>query len=435
MFFSLFCSRAREAFRHRAIEDVDVDRCDSTEGTSSGSNFHESWLERTCEALRRNDPSIEELEIGLADDSFDDDDFIAVSDALRNNRVVNRLVFRSAKMGGNASLYLTPMLKNTKSITALHLEGLGEEGQIAVALALTLNTMTSIQVLHFKGSLIDPRSAQALGLMLKENRSLTEIRLCHNQIDADSILCIAQGLRGNRNLMFLDLLGNGLDDVAVSKISNALAYNESLEFLCLDFIASMLRQNKHLQELHLFGNRIDSTGAERLAEALCKNSTLESLILSFNQIGDEGAAALAKALTVNTTLTKIWFPSNSIGNEGLQAFGEFLPNMKGLEQLHVGDFFDNVAAEALLEGLKLNTRIAVLYMESPVYDESWMEEKLDFYLRLNKSGRSLLQATDAPTAVWATALERANRNESQKGSPDVLFYMLREKPDLFDYLR
>jgi Ran GTPase-activating protein (RanGAP) involved in mRNA processing and transport len=444
MFFSV-CHLAREAFRRRAIQDVDVVCEDSTNETSLGTESRESWLERTCTRLRRNDPTIEELELDSGENSFDDDDIMVLSDSLRKNHVVSRLVFRNVKVSENAFQYLTPMLKNTNSITALHLEESGIEGQIAVAMALSLNPMSRIRIVHVKGDLIAPKSAQALGLMLKTNRSLTELRLCHNRIDAESVSCIALGLKCNRGLKILDLLGNRLDDLAVSKIANALAYNESLEFLCLDFndfgyrgvrsIASMLRQNRHLKELHLFGNRIDSAGAERLAEALYHNSTLETLILSFNQIGDEGAAALAKALTANTSLTKMWFPSNAIGNEGLQAFGEFLPRMKVLEELNVGDFFDNVAAEALLEGLKLNTRLSVLYMESPVYDECWMEDKLDFYLRLNKSGRSLLQTSEAPTALWATALAKANLNESEQGSPDVLFYMLKEKPDLFDFVR
>jgi hypothetical protein len=159
------------------------------------------------------------------------------------------------------------------------------------------------------------------------------------------------------------------------------------------------------------------------------------LILSYNQIGDDGAAALAKALTINTSLTKLWFPSNGIGNKGLQTIGKFLPKMKGLEQLCVGDLFDDFAAEELLEGLKSNTRLSVLYIESPVYDSDWIEEKFDFYLRLNKSGRSLLNAPNAPISLWAIALGRANSNKSKTGTPDILFQMLRQKPDLFDFLR
>jgi Ran GTPase-activating protein (RanGAP) involved in mRNA processing and transport len=442
MFFSI-CSRVKESFHSRAIiEDIHkIDESSFEEMTDA--SYSEEWLESTCRGLQCNDPDIRHVEIDPGKNSFDDEAVMALSDSLRKNTVVARLVLRNVDIGKGGPMYLTPMLKNTKSIRALHLEDVRGKGHIAVAMALSLNSMSSIETLHLKGNHVDLQSAEALGLMLTMNCSLTELRLCHNIIDPECVSSLAHGLKKNRGLKILDLLGNGLGDVAVSKIAGALACNNTLEVLCLDFnefgspgvqaIADMLRHNEGLEELHLFGNRIDATGARSLADALCHNKTLKILILSFNQIGDDGAAALARALTVNTSLTKIWFPSNSIGNDGLHAFGENLPRMKGLEQLHVGDFFDNQAAESLLEGLKLNMRLSVLYMESPVYDDEWMDDKLDFYLRLNKCGRSLLQAPDAPATLWPTALARANLNESAENYPDVLYYLLREKPDLFEF--
>ena len=445
MLFSI-CIRAIERFRPRAIEDVNVGCDDSTEETASREDLDDSsWLERTCDSLRANTLTLKELEIDSEEKSLDDGDIITLCDALNSNEVVTRLIFRNVDFGENENIHLAQVLQNTNSISTVHLEETRGIGQLAVATALHLNTTSSVRVLHLKGNLIDQSSSQAIGQMLKTNRSLSELKLCHNSLDADSVSFIAQGLKRNYGLRVLDLLGNGLDDVGVSKISNALAHNESLEFLCLDFndfgyfgvksIASMLCTNQHIKELHLFGNRIDSCGAQTLADALLKNSSLETLILSFNQIGDAGAAALAKALTVNKSLTKIWFPSNSVGIDGLRAFGECLPRMKVLEELHVGHFFDSDAVEALLKGLRLNTSLSVLYMESPVHDETSIEDKVDFYLRLNKSGRSLLKSPDAPTSLWAKALERANVNEGERGAPDVLYFMLRQRPDLFNFVR
>ena len=444
MFFSL-CWRGKEACRPPAIEDVDHATSDchdeSVVEMAPNQEFSPEWLARTCQGMKRNDPHLDEIEIDPGDHDFGDDQIMELAESLRNNQTVSRLVLRNMEIGKCGSSYLIPMLKNTKSIRTLYLEDTRGEGQIAVATALSLNAMSSIQVLHLKGNLVDNRSAEALRLMLDVNTSLTELRLCHNLIGKDAAAKIAQGLKVNKGLKVLDLLGNGMDDACVQRIARALKYNTTLEFLCLDFndfgyygvqaIAEMIAHNSGLEELHLFGNRIDAAGAECLAAALRRNKALKTLILSFNHIGDRGAKALASALTVNTTLTKLWFPSNSVGNDGLSALGECMPKMKGLEQLNVGDFFDNSAAEVLLEGLKLNTKLSVLYMESPVYDNVWMEKRLDFYLRLNRSGRSLLHDTSAPSSLWASALARASWNDDD-GSPDALYYLLREKPDLFD---
>ena len=425
------------------------------------------WLRRVCRAVKQNDPSIDEVEIDLCGDqqySFDDLYMKLLRDAIRKNRYVQSLIFRHLIIDKISAEHLKVILQSrSSSITAIRMEEVrGGEALVAVALALTLNPTRSITTLHLKGNQIDASSSRSIGMMIRSNRSLIELRLCQNSIDDDGVSQIALGLQANRTLRVLDLEGNALNDVSVSKMSNSLVHNETLEFLCLDFndfglfgtraIASMLRRNKSLEELHLFGNRIDSTGAKALADSLHHNSCLKNLILSFNNIGNEGAKALAEALTVNLSLTHLSFPSNSIWNEGLEAFGDCLPKMKGLEQLNVGELYDTPAADALLKGLKCNTRLSTLYLQLPIceeyyysdeYDETAdgcsnshscttpVEDDIDFFLRLNKSGRSLLHSkVPAPSSLWAEALGKANSNQSIAGIPDVLHHLLRQKPDL-----
>jgi Ran GTPase-activating protein (RanGAP) involved in mRNA processing and transport len=452
------CRRVQASFRRRAILDVSPSSTGTTgisfgedeESTlGTGTECFEAWFFRVCEAVQRNDPSIEELEIDCGESSlFDDTDMMAIACAMRNNTVVSHLVFRNIAIDGCSAQHLQPMLMNTKSISSLRLEEIRGEGPMAVALALSLNPTSSIRTLHLEGSAIDMHTAQALGLMLKSNRTLEELRLCHSSICSEGVSSVAIGLMGNRSLKSLDLSGNRLDDLAVSKISNSLAHNETLDVLRLDFnevgslgaqaIASTLRRNRCLQELHLFGNQIDSEGAVGLADALQHNASLNTLILSFNNIGDRGAEALANSLKVNVSLTKLSFASNGIGKQGLKVFGHLLPQMKGLEQLDAGDFYDAIAAEALLEGLKFNTRLSVLYFQSPISEclgSSTVEDELDFYIRLNKSGRSLLHTPQGPASIWSAALAKANVNQSELGSPDVLYHLLREKPDLMEATR
>lgn len=429
----------------------------------------EEWFDRICHALHHNDPDVDELEmdggsVGVThgiDTSgaplLDESNMIQLADRLQHNRFVRRLSFANMDLDIHSAPqhHLKRIILETKSLTTLHLDDVGAEGPVTVALALTLRPNSSIRTLHIKGTTINQRTAQALERMLQSNQSLTELRLCHNTIEDtdESLSHVAHGLSANRRLKVLDLMGNGLDDAALSKIVKGLAHDESiLEFLSLDFndigtvgaqaIANMLQQkNCHLKDLHACCNRIGSEGAEALAQGLRHNSSLQTLLLSLNDIGNEGAGALAQAMSVNTTLTKLCIPSNNVGNPGLISFGEALPKMKGLKELHVGDFYDAFAAHAVLSGLQLNTKLTALYLQFPVCEEeesgqgcartSTVEERLDFYLRLNKSGRSLLHA-HSPSSLWPMVLEKSIENEHVAGYPDVLYCMLREKPDLME---
>ena len=121
--------------------------------------------------------------------------------------------------------------------------------------------------------------------------------------------------------------------------------------------------------------------------------------------------------------------------------------MRGLQQLNIGDYFDNDAAAAVLRTIRFNTELRVLFMESILYDDERIDREIDFYLRLNHAGRKLLAWQEEgpnggsssncgcgcfPLALWSNVLARADaRCSSDTGAPDVLYYLLREKPDLF----
>lgn len=409
----------------------------------------EEWFQRVCSSIKGNDPDIGELDLDCKDESvtLDEDKMKTLADALERNQYVTTLILQNMNIEAEAAEQLKRLLRTNQSINNLTLEEVAGEGCMAVATALALNNATCVRMLHLRDNTIDETTARALGLMLKSNRHLVKFRLCHNTIVPNGITHLSLGLLANRGLQILDLSGNRLDDVSISKMCNALVHNDNVEYLSLDFnnfgvvgtrtIASMLRRNRRIRELHLFGNSISAEGARNLASSLKHNNTLETLILSFNNIGDDGARALGEALTVNTNLTKLWFPSNGIGYKGLQAFGDYLPFMMVLEELHVGDFYDSMAAEGLLEGLKRNTRLVALNIQSPISEisgPSQVEEELDFYLRLNKSGRSIFGVSPKKSlALWSLALEKANQNQHEAGKPDILYHLLRSKPDVMEF--
>ncbi len=449
VFFFSFCKRGREAFKRPAVGDIIYPLCNDVKDDSLTDDLsscfdssQESWLEETCRALRTN--ALEELEVDPDDHMIDDDNMILISRAIKDCPAVARLILRNLeKLPQKGLLDVTPVLRGCHTITSICLEDSGEDAVISVAQELARDS-SNVKAFHMKGNVVCPRGAQAICELLKNSGSILQFSFCHNGITAEGVSCIFQDLGHNQLLRSLDLVGNSINDCSLSTICDALAQNHSLEFLCLDFndfgpngvksIAAMMRCNSTLQELHLFGNRIDSDGAKHIARALDFNASLIKLVLSFNRIGNEGAIALAHTLTVNSSLRTLSIPSNHIDTEGMRAWGELLPQMKGLEHLNIGDIFDTGASKAILKGLERNTRLTTLYMESQGFDEPCtVDHELDYLLRFNKCGRSLIYAeNDVPPMLWATALGKANENRSATGSPDVMYSILRERPDLLE---
>lgn len=425
------------------------------------------WLAEVVDRLKRNDRTLTELEIGsseepteVGDEGFETEsmwteaDLLLLSNALRRNRNLQRFKLSKLSISKSTVMMFASALKHHTSLEHLAIEDCidAEEGSMCHLLTLALSRNQTIQSLSLCGNWFASSSPcwHSFGLSLYAAQNVVEVRLCHNEMDIASAQVLANAIEYHESIKILDLTGNSLDDVAVGTIAKVLYTNKVLEFLTLDFngfgdkgvrdLANALLVNSTLIELHLFGNRVTGVGAESLASALYQNGSLQSLILSFNQIGDRGAAALAQALTINTTLTKIWFPSNAVGNLGMHAFADLLPRMKGLEQLNVGLLLDEEAAEALVKALEYNLSLSVLHMEQPIIPVEYGEEEssedppplaaMDFFLRLNRSGRRLLREAKVRPGVWAHVLARATPNRA--GTPDVLYYLLKEKPELLD---
>lgn len=403
------------------------------------------WISETCRKVEHGllseiavDPKCGDA---ISDDFFENRRMKRLAEALKANKTVEVFILRNVPIGKKGCKFLKDVLMANEGLKTLVLEDTRGDGtSMAVEVAKGLECNKTIEVLHLKANGITSEGCGALGRMLSSNRVIREIRLCHNHIDRDAALAFGLGLEENTALETLDLSGNNMNDSCIKAICKGLNRHPSLCFLCFDFnnfgikgveaIATMLKSNSVLRNLHLFGNHIDEIGGRSLADALTHNRSLRTLILSFNDLGDVGASHLAEALQYNETLRKLWLPANHLGNEGIRAFAKFLPSMKGLKQLNVGDYFDNEGARALRESIKINTELEVLYMESVLFDDEAMERDVDFYIRLNRAGRRLFRQVDFPMSLWPGVLSRAD--QFNLDGPDVLFHILREKPDLFE---
>jgi Ran GTPase-activating protein (RanGAP) involved in mRNA processing and transport len=427
--------------------------------------FSLEWLEELCQRCKANDARLTDICLDPKDGSVvKDQHLLALSDALRKNTHVKALSLGNITMSQQASISFCTMIQRS-NIRSLYFEDCeGDDGTVAIALSLSLRTkrktlpsqskqqqqQQTLQSLHLNACQMTIKSASALGLMLSINQTLTELRICHCDIfSTPCAQALAQGIQSNPTLQILDLLGNSLNDEHLQVLCHSVA-TSAVELLIFDFnnfgsegltsVADMLRHRDcQVQEMHLFGNHITASGAKQLAKGLTDNIVLHTLILSLNQIGDEGMQSIFQALTINCTLRKLWAPSNRITNQGIFALAQYLPRMKGLAQLNLGDhIIDECAVRAVLDALPHNMHLTTLYVESPVFyimeeqqEQDTLEEELDYWLSLNQCGRRLLQSTHCNfmRGLWPRILAKA---VVQPSRPVALLYaLLREKPDLF----
>jgi Leucine Rich repeat len=429
-------------------DDVDEDEEDEDDD-------QEDWWTSTIRRLQENDPDFYELELDASmyeeqhrngnDHNVSlQEDVQTLINALQTNTAVTHLTLRNLTV--TSSSHIVALCQAMPQMTYLQMEDTRGVGLETVA-KIVASLATDYQQARLPLSLQHPacqRPSHSLPSKPILLSSLVELRLNHARITLPVAKALSLGLTPSSPIALerLDFQGSHLNDTSMIPLCKAMARNTSIRYWCLDFnsfgdlgvqaIGYMLQHNKKLQELHLFGNNITAPGAEHLARALHCNKSLLSLVLSLNDMGDRGVAALARALSHNTTLTKLWMPSNNVGNLGLQAIAQYLPQWQGLQELNLGDYFDTLAAQAILKALKHNFVLRQLYLESPGYDCERTDHEIDFYLRLNKGGRKPWLRPDQQMvpSLWPNALARTHAYESATGSPDVLFYLLQQQPTL-----
>ena len=106
------------------------------------------WLQRVCQDVKRNDPTIDEVEIDPRGElcTFDDTDMRLLRDALHKNSYVKSLILRNIDIDQKSAEHLKDILCNTNALTSVQMEEIrGGEGPLVSALALTLNPMKNIQ--------------------------------------------------------------------------------------------------------------------------------------------------------------------------------------------------------------------------------------------------------------------------------------------------
>ncbi len=397
--------------------------------------IHENILER----LRKNDPSLTELD--LSNSGLTDADIIALCIALKNNTNLTSLVLLNNKISDTGAQALAESkilsmlnlqhnkigvvgvqaLAKSTTLTTLAISGnlIGEQDAIALAGSATL---TTLDLSWTPDPSWTPETKAAIKMMLKYNKERAGLLVPpakppkppkpaatpapqidkgkrpaargitpepESKIDAE----ILQRLRSNDpTLTALDLSSRELTDADVIELCNALEKNTSLDTLDLDHNqigdagAQALAGSKTLTMLGLGHNQIGDAGAQALAE----NKTPTVLDLGHNQIGDAGAQALAES----KTLTVLDLGHNQIGDAGAKALAEN-------KTLTVLDLEHNQISDAGAKALAKSKTLTVLTLShNQISDvaQKQVERQLAQNISQANALKSAIQSEDIPRA-------------------------------------
>lgn len=364
-------------------------------------------------------------------------------------------------------------LRSNHSLKELKIfEDDGREGAIVTSRALLdgvpamLGLNRNIQKVHIDLCYVENPSDKVLTLVqgAKGHVSLNKLALTWcGEINENATTAICDLLLVRSALRELDLTGYDIGDKA-EYLGKALT-NENCCLKRLDLtdcsigdsrithLLAALERCSSLEEIDLSSNDIGDSGARSLASLIKRNKRIRKMLLGRNKIGPEGTAAIADALSSNSSLRTLDFRGNPSGDDGVTKFMQALCLNQFLESATLGRF-DESGLRAIIDGIPRMSTLKTLCLTSgiPASNPGLANELLgaidrntslsDFFISgqysitgfaakvhrlmdLNKAGRKILGSHDVPRSLWPLILAKSS------AKPDVIFYFLQQKPDLF----
>jgi hypothetical protein len=180
--------------------------------------------------------------------------------------------------------------------------------------------------------------------------------------------------------------------------------------------------------LNLAGNLIGDVGIAAFVENWPEDSNLESLDVSRNSMTSGGLQQLMAALPNRRSMKILNLSRNKFGSDGLEMIGNHLPNLRlqemDLRNLSMSNPVASTRAmQSLVRGIKDNYFLEHLDIDC----SRVLEHEINFYTKLNKSGRHLLIANDVPPTLWCSIFAKY-RIERDEFSLSMIFYFLVEQP-------
>jgi hypothetical protein len=209
---------------------------------------------------------------------------------------------------------------------------------------------------------------------------------------------------------------------------------------------------------NLGDNKIDSVGAISIANVLASNnnqeeeeeeeqqnyydieSKVKTLILDNNMLGNDGAVSIAESLKHNTTLKHLDLRYNKIGKDGIVAFRDVL---KYGENMTVQQLLFEEEKEYKVDDGNNSTKASctrapprrqvhrrkirrLMEIQSCPCELCHIRYEIEYFLALNRVGRSYFGDTSVKANLWPRILAKA----SQHDEPALLYAMLKTRPDV-----
>lgn len=206
------------------------------------------------------------------------------------------------KLGNEGAERLGALLSSRCKLTHLSVarNGISALGAYCVFSALKNNGV--LESLVFQGNWVGPRSGPSLNPCLSSNTALKYLSLSDCGLNDLGTTSISVGLGNNRGLKTLILSQNHIGNEGATALAESLLWNRHLLSLNLASnligsagiveLSNSLRANPVLLELTLKSNNVKDGGAELLVELLRWKSTGLALELANNPIGTKNLLSL-----------------------------------------------------------------------------------------------------------------------------------------------
>ncbi len=337
-----------------------------------------------------------------------------IGKALRTNKTLQRLSVVLEHVTEPGARVLAEGIQSSR-ISDLRIQGATPE-VVKVLLSRGVESSATIKHLHFS---IDSGD-DALSKIVPSLHALH----IEEFVDVDAgIQLLCDGLRKSTQLMKLEF-GSvcPLNDQHMEMLSAAIQGIETLKVLTIvsdsfgeKGVASLVaswENGSHLEELRLHDNNIGVAGMQLLLKASSTHLHLKTLDL--NSSHDIGFAGLTK-IAMDLHKSKLSMFEVMAGQQEQDATdAASVKARKGARK---------TASQALVQAMKSN-----FYLEQ--FNLSYIDitpaatVEMNFYLKLNRSGRRLLMEEGLQTSIWCHALALWRNDPSQ------MFYFLREQPTL-----
>lgn len=281
--------------------------------------------------------------------------------------------------------------------------------------------------------------------LIPSHPSLQELLLCGNIITDEVAEKIAVALKGNPRIKIFFLNSNRLSVNGVQALAESIRQGccpggfglvaNGIGLDCCRMVISSIsaKPNFNLFKiLWLSGNHIGVEGSKVIANFIPRAKSLLTVGLEGDSLGDEGCRFISSALPRTRSLRELILNGNNISDIGCMAVANALTKNYSLYTLHVenNNITDN-GARALQSSLQhVNFSVEILSLSGNEEVTNDQKEQIGRLCNANRQRKVVFrhlkkELPNISLGLWPKAFELFETK------PDLLFFFIKKKPDLF----